>query len=1124
VAMAVTATASSAGAWLLVSPVSSTSPSSLVVSIAPVGLAAGVYSGSISIATVAGIESIPVTLTVAAPPALAVSPSSLTFSYTIGAAIPQPQTLLFSGGAPSPGISATASSAGDWLTIGALAANGGVSVFITPSKLAAGVFRGAITVIESGVAPVSVPVTLIVTSAPSFSASPNALIFNAQLGVATRQKQFLIVSAVDPNATFTASPRSLSGLSVDTTGPFLAGQQVGVSIDSSNLQAGTYVGNILINGLTSSQVIPVTVFVGTAPVLTTSPASLAFTFQSGGAALASQIVTVNANAPGVAFSASATSARNWLSVSPATGSTPGALTVSVAPSGLSPAVYSGSIAVSGAGGSAQTLPVSLTVAAPGQVTVSPTSLEINYQVGDPNPSPPSFTLSGPGLTFTAVASSAGNWLAVNPISGTTPSTLSAQVSPAGLAAGSYTGLIQISPTGQAIETITITLNVHAPQNLTLNPSSLSFAYQTGGVMPASQIITVACANSALSFRPTASSAGNWLSTSVPNAQGNNQIIVSVNPAGLASGSYSGTVTIFGVGACNTTQSVPVTLAVSGGAGQLVTSNASSLAFSYQIGAAVPAAQTVPINCSGAVETFIVSNTGSWLRTSPASALTPATLNVSVDPAGLAAGSYTGSATITFYGACTGNQTVSVTLVVTTSQPLTASTLTFSAAALSFMANAGGAAPAAQAVSLTCGSGAAQFQAATASNGGWLSVSPPTGTTPGTLTVAVNPAGLVAGSYAGSINATATGCGATPALPVTLTVNAAGTPVPAAGVTITPASLTFSYQTGGTTPADQTLQLTGATGLPFTATASSAGWLFAGPPAGITPGNVVVTVDTAGLLPGTYSGVILIATGTGASGASQNVGVSLTVSMPMPGAITAPLPTITSLVSGASFLPSPLAPGEIISLFGRGLGPSDSVPMRLTPGGLVDNSLSGTRVIIDGTPAPMLYTQAGLVSAIVPFSVAGKSTVQVQVEYQGVRSAPVSFLVAAAAPAIFSIDGSGRGQGAILDQDTSVNSDLNPADRGSVIVLYASGAGQMDPPSDDGAITGDVLATPLAAVSVLVDGQNTEILYAGAAPGLVAGVLQVNLRLPPQISTGSAVGILLKVGRFTSQPGVTVAIR
>jgi uncharacterized protein (TIGR03437 family) len=199
-------------------------------------------------------------------------------------------------------------------------------------------------------------------------------------------------------------------------------------------------------------------------------------------------------------------------------------------------------------------------------------------------------------------------------------------------------------------------------------------------------------------------------------------------------------------------------------------------------------------------------------------------------------------------------------------------------------------------------------------------------------------------------------------------------------------------------------------------------------------------------------------------------------------------------------------------------------MRLTPGGLVDNSLAGTRVIIDGTPAPMLYTQAGLVSAIVPFSVAGKSTVQVQIEYQGVRSDPVSFLVAAAAPAIFSIDGSGRGQGAILDQDTSVNSDLNPGDRGSIMVLYASGAGQMVPASDDGVITGTDLAKPVAPVSVLVDGQDTEILYAGAAPGLVAGVLQVNFRLPQQISTGSAVGILLKVGRFTSQPGVTVAIR
>ena len=173
---------------------------------------------------------------------------------------------------------------------------------------------------------------------------------------------------------------------------------------------------------------------------------------------------------------------------------------------------------------------------------------------------------------------------------------------------------------------------------------------------------------------------------------------------------------------------------------------------------------------------------------------------------------------------------------------------------------------------------------------------------------------------------------------------------------------------------------------------------------------------------------------------------------------------------------------------------------------------------------MLYTQAGQVNVVVPYSVAGKSTVQVQLEYQGTLSAPASFVVADAAPAIFTIDGSGHGQGAILDQDTSVNSDLNPADRGSIAVLYASGAGQMVPASQDGAITGKVLAQPVAPVSVLVDGQNTEVIYAGAAPGLVAGMLQVNFRLPPQVRTGAAIGILLKVGRFTSQPGVTLAIR
>jgi uncharacterized protein (TIGR03437 family) len=882
-------------------------------------------------------------------------------------------------------------------------------------------------VTESGGAPQNVPVTLIIIASRGFSVSPSSLTFNTQSGVASSGTQFIGVTTADPSITYTAtsSTNGPAWIVLGAGGVFHAGE-LAVSVDATSLSPGTYVGHITVNGLISSQIVPVTAIVTGAPA----------------------------------------------------------------------------------------------------VSVSPTSAQINYQVGDPNPSVQPFSLSGSVSTFTASASSSGNWLAVNPTSGSGPATLTAQVSPGRLAPGSYTGTIQIFPAGAAVQTITISLAVFAPQNLTLSPSALSFTYQIGGSTPSPQIITVACAGSALSFRPAATSLGNWLSSAVPNNQGNNQIVVSVNPAGLSANSYVGTISIFGAGACNTSQTVPVTLAVSG-APQAITANPISLVFSSQIGGSFPASQTVPVVCGGFVSLFTVSSNSGWLHVNPASGVTPATLTISADPTGLSAGSYAATIAITVSGVCGGNQIVNVALVVSAAQPpIAPPPLTFSAAALVFIATSGATPPPQQTVSIACTGVAVQFQATATSNGGWLFISPSGGTTPGTLAVSVNPSGLAPGSYSGAINATASQCGAASALPVTLTVNPAPAPVAPPNLTITPGSLSFNYQTGNANPADQTLLLTvsGGAGLAFSATASSAGWLAVSPSGGAAPAKLAVAVNPGGLLPGTYSGAVLIATNTGATGSSQSVAVTLTVSAATAAPIVSPIPFVTLLVNGASLLVSPLAPGEIISLFGRGLGPPSSALFRLTAAGLIDNSLAGTRVIVDGVPAPLLYTQDGQVNVVVPYSVAGKSTVQVQLEYQGTLSAPASFVIADAAPAIFTIDGSGHGQGAMLDQDTSVNSDLNPADRGSIAVLYASGAGLMLPASQDGAITGTDPAKPLAPVSVLVDGQNTEVIYAGAAPGLVAGMLQVNFRLPLQIKTGAAIGVLLKVGRFTSQPGVTLAIR
>jgi uncharacterized protein (TIGR03437 family) len=300
-----------------------------------------------------------------------------------------------------------------------------------------------------------------------------------------------------------------------------------------------------------------------------------------------------------------------------------------------------------------------------------------------------------------------------------------------------------------------------------------------------------------------------------------------------------------------------------------------------------------------------------------------------------------------------------------------------------------------------------------------------------------------------------------------------------------------------------------------AASSPDNWLTVSPSSATSPATVIVSVNPLGLAPGTYSGVIAITLVGGAAGA-QTVPVTLEV--------TALVPFIGSLVNAASLLSSPLAPGEIVSIFGRGLGPVDGATLRLTASSAVDNLLAGTRVMINGQAAPLLFSQAGQVNTIIPYSAAGRSSIEVQLEYQGVRSSPATFAVAEAAPAIFTNDSSGRGQGAILNQDTSINSAFNPADSGSIAVLFATGAGQMLPVSGDGAITGATLARPLLAVAVNVDGQDAVVLYAGSAPGLVAGVLQVNFRLPPQVRTGAAVPLLLKVGRFTSQSGVTLAIR
>ena len=110
--------------------------------------------------------------------------------------------------------------------------------------------------------------------------------------------------------------------------------------------------------------------------------------------------------------------------------------------------------------------------------------------------------------------------------------------------------------------------------------------------------------------------------------------------------------------------------------------------------------------------------------------------------------------------------------------------------------------------------------------------------------------------------------------------------------------------------------------------------------------------------------------------------------------------------------------------------------------------------------------------------------------------------------------SGGGQGAILNEDGTINSSLNPAAAGSIVVLYATGLGQTDPPGVDGSVYASALPLLRSPVTVEAGGVAGDILYAGPAPGMVAGVMQINVRLPkiswPQlpiwIETGASSGL------------------
>lgn len=334
-------------------------------------------------------------------------------------------------------------------------------------------------------------------------------------------------------------------------------------------------------------------------------------------------------------------------------------------------------------------------------------------------------------------------------------------------------------------------------------------------------------------------------------------------------------------------------------------------------------------------------------------------------------------------------------------------------------------------------------------------------------------------------------------------------------------LTFAGTNGEPAPAGQTLVLSnaGAGSIRFSAETDQP-WLSVSPDSGslgAAPVTLTVSVRLAGLAAGEYTGQITVLA-PGAANSPARVRVALTVR-----GAAAPPPAFSAagVVHAASFAPGPLAPGEILSIFGANLGPGEGVGALLDPAtGRLAAARAGVTVLFNDLPGPLFFVRQDQINVQAPYELSGQTSVRIVVRFAGAASAPVTVPVAAAAPGIFTVS-QGRGQAALLNQDFTVNSASNPARRGSVVQIFLTGQGATIPPSVTGQLPQAPYPEPALPLAVTIGGLPARTLFRGLAPGLV-GLLQINAVVPEEVPPGD-VPLQVAVGSASSQTGVTLAV-
>jgi trimeric autotransporter adhesin len=198
------------------------------------------------------------------------------------------------------------------------------------------------------------------------------------------------------------------------------------------------------------------------------------------------------------------------------------------------------------------------------------------------------------------------------------------------------------------------------------------------------------------------------------------------------------------------------------------------------------------------------------------------------------------------------------------------------------------------------------------------------------------------------------------------------------------------------------------------------------------------------------------------------------------------PSAITVVNAATLAQGPVAPSEIVTIYGSGFAPGQ------------------TQLLFDGQPTTVFYSGAQQINALAPATLVPGIPTAIVVASNGATVASGSSSVVGASPGIFTLAG-GTGQAAALDQDGSLNSASNPAARGSVVTFFATGQG-----------------AGVSAVSLTIGDYPATLYYAGPAPGFV-GLMQINAQVPSGFAPAGVLNVVMTVGSATSQTGVSLVV-